>query len=70
MHFSSPQAFCMPFESYSSLFDLSNNIWQRIRIMELLIAQFSPVSRHSIHLRSRYSPQRPVHNHLQFVFFP
>jgi hypothetical protein len=33
---------------------------QALYIMELLIIQFSPASRHFIPLRSKYSPQHPV----------
>jgi hypothetical protein len=32
--------------------------------------QLSPVSRHFISLRTRYSPQHPVHKHPQSVFIP
>jgi hypothetical protein len=34
--------------------------WQRVQITKLLIMQFSPSSRHSITLRSKYSPQHIV----------
>jgi len=38
--------------------------------MKLLITQSSPISRHFLPLRSKYSPQHPVLKHTQFVFFP
>jgi hypothetical protein len=37
--------------------------------MKLLIMQFSPTSRHSISLQSKYSPQQPVLKHPQSMFF-
>jgi hypothetical protein len=33
---------------------------ERVQVMKLLIMQFSPISRHFISLRTKYSPQHPV----------
>jgi hypothetical protein len=44
----------------------SNYTWRRVQIMKLLFMQFSPPSRHSIPLSSKYSPQHPVLKHPQF----
>jgi hypothetical protein len=41
-----------------------------VQLMELPVMQFSPPSRHSIPLRSKYSSQHPVLKHPQFMFFP
>jgi hypothetical protein len=35
---------------------LYNSTWRRVQIMKLLVMQFSPPSRHSIPLWSKYSP--------------
>jgi hypothetical protein len=42
--------------------------YEALRI-KILIMQFSPMSSHFISLRSKYSPQHPVLNHPQSVFF-
>jgi hypothetical protein len=39
-------------------------------VMNLLIMQFSPTSRHYISLLSKYSPQHPVLKHPQSKFLP
>jgi hypothetical protein len=39
--------------------------WRKLKIMKLLIMQFSPISYHIIPLRSKYSPQHPVLKNLQ-----
>jgi hypothetical protein len=44
--------------------------WRRAQVMKLLIMQFSPISRHFISLRSKYSPQHPVLKHPQSMFHP
>jgi hypothetical protein len=36
----------------------SNYIWRRVLVMKLLIMQFSPISRHFISLRTKYSVDR------------
>jgi hypothetical protein len=36
--------------------------------MKLIIMQFSPISRHFISLRTKYSPQYPVLKHSQSMF--
>jgi hypothetical protein len=46
-------------------FDYPNNIWL-VRIMKLLIAQFSPVTSPFL---DPYSPQHPVLKHPEFVFY-
>jgi hypothetical protein len=45
---------CMPSPSHPPSFDLRNNIWKRVQIMEFLIVQFSPVSCHIIPVRSKF----------------
>jgi hypothetical protein len=47
--------------------DNSNITRRRIQIMKLLVMQFSPPSRLSIPLRSKYFPQHPVLKHPQFM---
>jgi hypothetical protein len=43
----------------------SNYTWWSVQIMKLLVMQLSPLSRHSIPLWSKYSPQHPVLKHTQ-----
>jgi uncharacterized protein with HEPN domain len=49
----------------SIFIDHSNYAWQRVEVMKLLIMQFSPISRHFMRLRYRYSAQHPVPKHPQ-----
>jgi hypothetical protein len=42
--------------------DHSDYTWWRVQFMKLLVMQFSSTSRHFISLRSKYSPQHPVHS--------
>jgi hypothetical protein len=56
----SPFALHAPLTSSSST---SIYTWRRVQIMQLLIMQFSSPCRHSIPLRSKYSPQYPVLKH-------
>jgi len=51
-------------------FDDRNNFWWSVQVMKLLIIKSSPASRHFLPLRSKYSPQRPVLEHPQSMFFP
>jgi len=46
------------------------NIWWIVHVVKLLIMQSSPISRHSISLRSEHSPRHPVLKHPRTVFFP
>jgi hypothetical protein len=55
---------------YSPLFDLLNTVSWWVQIMKLSFLQLSPLSRYFIPLRSKYSPQRPVLKHPQFMIFP
>jgi hypothetical protein len=50
--------------------DHSSYTWRRVQVKMLLIMQFSPISRHLISLRSKYSPQHPVLKHLLSMFLP
>jgi hypothetical protein len=43
---------------------------EEYKLMQLLIMQLSPASRHVISLRSKYSPQHPVLKHPQSMFLP
>jgi hypothetical protein len=47
----------------------SNYTWRRLRVIKILISQFSPLSHHFIPLRSKYSPHHPVLKHPS-VYFP
>jgi hypothetical protein len=44
-----------------------SNYTSTLQLMKLLIMQFSPISCHFILLRLKYSPQRPVLRHPQFL---
>jgi hypothetical protein len=67
---SSPHSCYMPRLSHPPRLDYSNYIWRRVEITKLPVMQFSPLSRHSIPLRSKYPPQHPVLKHPQSVFLP
>jgi hypothetical protein len=54
----------IPCPSHPTL-DHSNYTWRILQITKLLVTQFSPVSCHFIHFRSKYSPQHPVLEHPQ-----
>jgi len=56
--------------SYTLRFYHPKNIWLSAQVMKLLIMQSSPTSRHSLLLRSKYSPQHPVLKYPQSMFFP
>jgi hypothetical protein len=60
----------MPRPSNPPWFDHSNNIWWSVQIIKLLTMQFPPDPRHFLPLRSKYSQQRTIFEHLQFMFFP
>jgi hypothetical protein len=45
-------------------------IWWKVQVMKLPIMQFCLASYHFISLWSKYSPQQPVHKHLQSMFLP
>ena len=47
-----------------------SSIWWAVRIITLLIMQFSPVSCHFLPLRPRYLPQYPIFEHPQPMPFP
>ena len=55
--------------THSYRFDHPNNIERGLKIMKLLITQFSPVPCHLVPLRPKYSPQRPVLKHTQPTSF-
>jgi hypothetical protein len=63
MHFRSPHLCYMPCPSHPPWLDHST--WRRLRVMKLLIMQFSPTSRHFISLRFKYSFQHHVLKRLQ-----
>jgi hypothetical protein len=56
MHSSYPRAYYTPRPYHRPWLDHSNYTWRTVRVMELLIMQFSPTSYHFIPLRSKYSP--------------
>jgi hypothetical protein len=60
----------MPYPSDPPWLGHSNYTWRRVRAMKLLVMQLSPPSRHSIPLRSKYSPQHPVLKHPQSLYLP
>jgi hypothetical protein len=62
-----PHSCYMPCPSHPPWLDHS---WRRVQVTKLHIMQFSPISRHFISLRSKYSPQHPVLKHPQSTFFP
>jgi hypothetical protein len=66
MHSSSPHSCYMPCPSHPLLI----YVWRGVRVMKLLIMQFSPISCHFISLRTKYSPQHPVHKHPQSMILP
>jgi hypothetical protein len=47
----------MPRSSHPSWLERSNYTWRRVRVMKLVIMQFSPTSCHFVPLWSKYSPQ-------------
>jgi len=51
-------------------FDHPNSIWWNVQVVKLLIMQSSPVSRHPVSVRSKYSPQYPIFEHPISVLFP
>jgi hypothetical protein len=53
----------MPRLPHPPRLDNSNYTWRRVHIM-----LFSPPSRHSIHLRSKYSPQHRILKQPQSMF--
>jgi hypothetical protein len=46
-------------QSHPPSLDHSNYIWRGVKVMKLLIMQFSQISRHFISFRTKYSPQTP-----------
>jgi hypothetical protein len=58
----------MPRPPHPPRLDNFNYTWRRAQIMQLLVMQLSPSSRYSVPLWSKYSPQRPVLKHPQFIF--
>jgi hypothetical protein len=60
-----PHSSYVPCQSHPPWLGHSNYIGRRVQVMKLLIIQFSPVSRHFISLRSKYSPQHPILKHPQ-----
>jgi hypothetical protein len=54
--------------SYSSWLHDFNYAWWRVHAIKLPIMQPSAISRHFIPLRSKYSPQHPVHKQPQSMF--
>jgi hypothetical protein len=65
---SSPHACYVNCPSHPPWLDYSNYTWRRVKVMKLLIMQFSQTSRHFISLRPKYSSQRPVLKHPQSMF--
>jgi hypothetical protein len=68
--FSSPHTCYMSCPSHPPWLHNSNYIWRRVQVTKLLIMQFSPISRHFISLRTKYSPQHPVLKHPQSMLLP
>jgi hypothetical protein len=60
LHSSFPHSCHIPCPSNPPSLDLSNYVWRGVKVMKLLIIQFSPTSYHFSLLQSRYSPQHPV----------
>ena len=60
-----PHTRYMPRPPHSSPFDHPNNIGWAVQIIKLLIMQFSPLPCYLVPLRSKYSPQHPIHKHPQ-----
>jgi hypothetical protein len=53
----------MPRPPHSPRLDNSDYTWRRVQITHLLVMQFSPPSRHSIPLRSKFSSQHRLLKH-------
>jgi hypothetical protein len=60
----------MPCPSHLRWLDHSKYVWRGVQVTKHLIMQFPPISRASIPLRSKYSPQQPVLKHPQSMFLP
>jgi hypothetical protein len=60
----------MPCPSHPPWLDHSNYTWRKIQVMKFLIMQFSLNPFYSISLRSKYSPQHSILEHLQSIFLP
>jgi hypothetical protein len=60
MHSSLPYSCYMPCPSHPPWLDHFDYTWRRVQIMKLLSMLFSPIFRHLISLRSKYSLQHPV----------
>ena len=56
--------------SHISRFNYSNNIWCGERIIKLFIMQFSPLTRHVVPLRPKFSNLRPILKYTQTKFLP
>jgi hypothetical protein len=64
MHSSCPHAYNIPCLSHPPWLRHSNYIQRRVQVKKLIIVQFAPTNWHSIHFRSKYSPQNPALKYL------
>jgi hypothetical protein len=60
----------MPCLSHPPSLNHSNYIWRTVQVMKLPIMQYSPTSYRFIPVRSKYSPQHPVHKPPKSMFLP
>ena len=65
-----PHKCYMPRPSHSFCFVHSYNTELTVRIIKLLITQFSPLPCYLVPLRLKYSPQHPILKHAQPMFLP